>query len=148
MKKIIYLTIFALTSSIANAADFTMNHGKSSTIEVNGCAQSEVAVVKVKSSMSGTHQLTSYCLPVICAYTNESDYTWFENSKWTIKLLAKHQGLDFVTKFEDQRFDRSFDKILHVGIQTKKLRDELIRKYQMNGTCQGVFYDKVTRVNL
>jgi len=142
MKLFLSLFLFAVTTSFVSAADFTMTHGRSSTVFVEGCARSEVGVVTIKSSMSGNQQLTSRCLPVYCAYSNERSVTWF-GTEWTIKLLARDTMRDSRGVFKgDPQFDRSFGKVLHKGVTSEQERDALIKGYLRDGTCKGVYFDQ------
>ncbi len=137
------IAFLALVSEAVKATDLTMTHGEATTIAVTGCARSEIGQINITNSLEGRHKLTSGCLPVFCAYTNEkiklSTFAW----TWTIKLLARDTSRDKNGVFKgDPQFDRSFKKTLHIGVETESERDALIQRYLDNGTCKGVFYDK------
>jgi hypothetical protein len=140
MKKLILLSILAASTS-AWSADFTVRAGEENTVAVQGCEKAEIGVVKLNSSSSGEHKLTSRCLPIYCAYRNETPLTWF-GTKWTIKLLARDSARETHNRFNSPIFDRSLDQTLHTGIETKEERDQIIKNLLDEGTCKAVFYDQ------
>lgn len=137
------IALLSFSTVAAFAADFTMLHGQPSTVEVQGCGSAEVGDIKIQPSITGTHKLTSRCLPVFCVYTNETPYAFInKGTKWTILLSARDASKDStspVFKGEPQ-FDKRFDKVLHKGIKTKQERDQIIKSYLDEGTCKGVFF--------
>jgi hypothetical protein len=144
MRILIVLSYFIITSYSALSADFTLQQGTSRTLTVEGCARGEVGVAELNPSIDGTHLLTSRCLPIFCAYTNETPSTLF-GTAWTIKLLARDSSKDSkgLLKGEPQ-FDHRLDKILYQSIKSKAERDAIIHQLRQDGNCLGVYYDRNT----
>ncbi|MCB9094907.1 MAG: hypothetical protein H6621_07575 [Halobacteriovoraceae bacterium] len=142
MKKLVLLaTILSSLCSFSSAID--VNVGEENTITVNGCGTAMVGRVSIEPSITGEHKLTSHCLPVYCVYTNETPLTWF-GTKWTIALMARDESRDYKGKLftGDPQFDRTYDKVIHEGIESKEERDALIDGYLDQGLCQKVYYQK------
>jgi hypothetical protein len=143
MKKLLLAAIF-LSAAPAIAADFQVSANEAKTISVTDCAKDEIGVVSVISNISGEHKIIAKCLPLTCAYTNETQWpgTVF-GTKWTIMLLAKTEEHPpgFLTS---PQFDRSpgMFKILNKGVKTKDERDSLIDRYLADGLCRDRYYDR------
>ena len=127
------MLFITLLMNTAHGADFTMSSHHTSTINVAGCEQATISIVRVTPTISGEHILSAKCLPLVCTYNYQGG--------WVIKLMAKTENAKGI--FSDPQFIRSSDMVqtLKTDIKSKAARDSILREYVQSKVCVETYHD-------